>query len=262
MNIKTIVKVMNFHALLRVDRARKDADRYTRLEREVARMIDLIQNNRNFILDKWIFTPKEGAARLRIYLGSDLGFCGAVNAAAGSALEREDGGNTVVVVGRKVRGQERANLFIRRDELDARYGEIEKLLAEGIHRRLYSGIDLCYSHYYNTSRIEPVEKTIFPICLERDDLETYTEDFTVEGGDSNAILEELLVTYLNYEVKIAAVNAFAAENILRQSATNDSLKKIDEMETETRWQERKVLNQKAARKVIDSYIKTKHGRQG
>ncbi|NCB63663.1 MAG: hypothetical protein EOM52_08620 [Clostridia bacterium] len=258
MNLKTIVKVMNFHALLRVDRARREADQYMRLEREVARMLDIIQNNRNFILDKWILAPKDGAPRLRIYFGSDLGFCGAVNASVNSMLDAEPGNNTLIVIGRKIREREGVRLHLNRDDFESRYGEIEVCLAEGIRRRLYSGIDICYNHYYNTTRIEPVCKTIFPIVLERDDLETYTEDFAVEGMDINALMENLLVTYLNYEVKIAAVNAFAAENILRRSATNDSLKKIDEMEVETRWEERKTLNEKAARKVIDSYIKSEH----
>ena len=71
------------------------------------------------------------------------------------------------------------------------------------------------------------------------------------------MMEDLVITYLNYEVKIAAVNAFASENILRQRMTNDSLKKIDEMEQAAVWQARKEQNQKASRKVIDSYIRSR-----
>lgn len=256
MNIKTIVKVMNFHALLRVDRARREAEQYGRLEREVARMIDIIQNNRNFILDKWILLPREEAPRLRIYLGSDMGFCGAVNATVNSGLAAEPPENAVVTVGRKARGGDQVILSLERAEFEARYGEVEALLQDGIRRRLYSGVDICYNHYFNTTRIEPTVKTIFPIRVEREGGETYSEDFAVEGGDVNEIMESLLITYLNYEIKIAAVNAFAAENILRQNATSDSLKKIDEMETEARWAERKQANQKSVQKVIDSYVKS------
>lgn len=258
MNIKTIVKVMNFHALLRVDRAHKEADQYRMLEREVARMIDIIQNNRNFILDKWTLTAKEGAPRLRIYIGSDLGFCGAANASVNAMLEQETPENTVITIGRKVHRRDLVNLSMDREEFETRYEEIEAILKDGVHRRRYSGIDLCYDHYYNMTHIEPVTRTIFPINVERDELETYTEDFSLEGADINTMMEELVVTYLNYEVKTAAVNAFAAENILRQNATNDSLKRIDEMEEQALWASRKERNQKAARKVIDSYIKTKY----
>ncbi len=258
MNIKTIVKVMNFHALLRVDRAHKEADQYRMLEREVARMIDIIQNNRNFILDKWTLTAKEGAPRVRIYIGSDLGFWGAANASVNAMLERETPENTVITIGRKVHKRELVDLSMEREEFEARYGEIEAILAEGVRRRKYSGIDLCYDHYYNMTHIEPVRKTIFPIEVEKDKLETYAEDFSLEGADINTMMEDLIITYLNYEVKSAAVNAFAAENILRQNATNESLKGVEEMEEEARWAERKRRNELAARKVIDSYTKKKY----
>lgn len=257
MNIKTIVKVMNFHALLRVDRSRREADRYAALEREVIHMIDLIQNNRNFILDKWILTAPENAPRLRIYIGSDLGFCGAVNASANQMLAEETGENTVITIGRKLHDGGNTVLHLDRDEWESRYDEVRAILADGVRHRRFSGIDLCYDHYYNMSHIEPVQRTIFPVELERDEYETYTEDFSVEGDDVNAIMEELVVTYLNYEVKIALVNAFASENILRQAATNDSMKKIEEIEAEQNWQRRRAANEKAARKVIDSYIRSR-----
>ncbi len=258
MNIKTIVKVMNFHALLRVDRAHREADQYKMLEREVTRMIDIIQNNRNFILDKWTLTAKEGAPRVRIYIGSDLGFCGAANASVNAMLDEEVPENTVITIGRKVHKRELVDLSIQREEFEARYGEIEAILAEGVRRRKYSGIDLCYDHYYNMTHIEPTRKTIFPIEVEKDELETYAEDFSLEGADINTMMEELIITYLNYEVKSAAVNAFAAENILRQNATNESLKRVEEMEEQARWAERKRRNELAARKVIDSYTKKKY----
>ncbi|MBR0310820.1 MAG: F0F1 ATP synthase subunit gamma [Oscillospiraceae bacterium] len=258
MNIKAIVKVMNFHALLRVDRAHKEADQYQMLEREVARMVDIIQNNRNFILDRWVLQPKEGAPRLRIYIGSDMGFCGAVNASVNSVLDKEAPENTVISIGRKLHQRGTVTLSVTRDEFEPRYAEIEALLAEAVRKRKYSGIDIIYDHYYNMSHIELLEKTIFPVEFERSTQETYKEDFSVEGGDVNELMEELLITYLNYKVKSAAVNAFASENILRQNATNESLKRIDEMEERALWAERKERNLVAARRVIDSYTKTKY----
>ena len=259
MNVKTIVKVMNFHALIRVDRARRDADQYAKLEQEVVHMMDIIQNNRNFILDKWILNAPAGAPRLRIYIGSDLGFRGAVNASVNSRLARETGENSVVVIGRKLRCPEFALLNIGREEFNDEYRKINDIITQGIRRRKYSAVDLCYDHYYNMSHIEPMEKTVFPVKIERNEAESYTEDFTVEGDDIDTIMEDLLITYLNYEIKIAAVNAFAAENILRQGATSESLKKIDEMQETADWKERKISNQKAAQKVIDTFIKAKRG---
>ena len=212
MNIKTIVKVMNFHALLRVDRAHREADQYQMLEREVVRMIDIIQNNRNFILDKWTLTAKEGAPRLRIYIGSDLGFCGAANASVNAMLDQEVPENMVITIGRKIHKRDLVDLDIQREEFESRYDEIEAILVDGVRHRRYSGVDLCYDHYYNMTHIEPLKKTIFPIEVERDELETYAEDFALEGADINTMMEDLIITYLNYEIKTAAVNAFASEN--------------------------------------------------
>jgi hypothetical protein len=61
-------------------------------------------------------------------------------------------------------------------------------------------------------------------------------------------------------VKIASVNSFASENIMRQAATTESLKKIDELEEAQLRAVRKVEKQKAFAKVFDNYIKkTVHG---
>ena len=76
MNLKLVVKAMNFHALLHVDAARKKAQKYMRLEQEVGELIDLIINNRNFILDKHTLKVDPSRPALNIYIGSDYGFCG------------------------------------------------------------------------------------------------------------------------------------------------------------------------------------------
>ena len=257
MNIKTIVKVMNFHALLRVDRASREAEQYAMLGRDIVRIMDLIQNNRNLILDRRTLSAPSNAPRLRIFIGSDLGFCGAVNASVNAMLDAENGTNTVIIVGRKIHAPANAALCLSREEFEPRYGEIEAIIANGIHRHQFSGVDICYDDYIDISHIEPICKTVFPIELERDKYETYTDDFSIEGGDANTIMEELMITYISYEVKIAAINSFASENVIRQATTNESLKKIDELETEELWHRRKLLTQAAARKSIDSYIKTK-----
>ena len=74
MKVKNVVKVMNFHSLLRVDKARKDAEKYFEVEKQLRNMIDSITNNRNIILDKNILRNTSGRPVLNIYIGSDLGF--------------------------------------------------------------------------------------------------------------------------------------------------------------------------------------------
>ena len=79
MGVKNVVKVMNFHALIRVDAAKRKARRYQLMEKEVMSMLDQIMNNRNLILDKSILKPNPDKPKLTIYLGSDFGFCGNYN---------------------------------------------------------------------------------------------------------------------------------------------------------------------------------------
>ena len=79
MNVKAVVKVMNFHALLRVEASGQQALKYSTMEEELSDMMRILQNNQNLRLDKRIRLPDEGLPVLRIYLGSDLGFCGSVN---------------------------------------------------------------------------------------------------------------------------------------------------------------------------------------
>ena len=61
MNIKNVVKVMNFHSLLRVERSREAAKKYTYLGDTVADMIDNIVNNRNIMLDFNVLKVKPDA---------------------------------------------------------------------------------------------------------------------------------------------------------------------------------------------------------
>ena len=82
------------------------------------------------------------------------------------------------------------------------------------------------------------------------------DDFEIEG-DAQELLEDMMISCLIYEVRIAAASAYAAENIMRQNATSESLKKLDEMESEATRVERKKKNQAAFRKTIDSFIKQK-----
>ena len=47
MSIRSVVKVMNFHSLLRVEKSRNQAKKYTAFENVLTDMIDNIVNNRN-----------------------------------------------------------------------------------------------------------------------------------------------------------------------------------------------------------------------
>lgn len=258
-NIKSIVKVMNFQALLHVDKAHRTADKYLLLERDVNKMINIIENNKNLILDKKFAKVNPEAPRLRIYIGSDLGFCGVINASVNKELMKENGKNDIVIIGRKIHTDKPVKFEVSRDDFDDKFSEISTLFEEGIKNKLYSGIDIFYNHYHNMAQIEPMMKTVFPVESEKEsDDDLYKDDFLIEGGDVEKILQELTITYLNYELKSAIVSSYASENILRQQATNESLKHIEELEEQKRWIEHKLREKISVSRVIDSYTKLKY----
>ena len=80
MSIRNVVKVMNFHSLIRVDKAKRQADKYLMMEDQLYAMMEAIVNNRNLILDKKIFRVKSKMPpKINIYIGSDFGFCSNYN---------------------------------------------------------------------------------------------------------------------------------------------------------------------------------------
>lgn len=254
MNVKAVVKVMNFHALLRVDKSRKLAEKYILLEHELSAMMDIIVNNRNFVLDKKVIKPSSRKAVLNIYLGSDFGFCGSINSTVNNQLSK-DQDCIKITIGKKLHKSEDVLMRFTRDDFENQYGAILELLEQAVHLEKFSKINLIYNHYHNLSTIESVSKCIFPMDMKRNqDSKKYRGDFAVEG-DVTELLKKLMISYLMYEVKIAFVNSLASENITRQNATSQSLKKIDEREEERVRTERKSRNQKAFRKVIDSFMK-------
>jgi F0F1-type ATP synthase gamma subunit len=254
MKIKTPVKVMNFHALLRIDAARRASERYIRMESEVSKIIDLVINNRNFILDKHTLKADESMPPLNIYIGSDYAFCGSMNALVNGAA-REDEAGDKIIIGKKLRRPEEGVLLaMDRDEFDERYGDVEAILAGSVRGLRHSEISVVYNHYYYSGRIGLRRKKIYPIVLGAEAENLYTEDFSLEG-DVNDLLASLSAAYLGYELKIAATNSYAAENIMRHNATTESLKKIDEKEAKDMLERNKEKKQKAFAKVLDGYTK-------
>jgi F0F1-type ATP synthase gamma subunit len=254
MKIKTIVRVMNFHALLHIDAARRASERYIRMESEVSKIIDLVVNNRNFLLDKHMLKVDGNMPPLNIYIGSDYAFCGAMNSLVNGAMRGDDGG-AGIIIGKKLRTPgEGVLLSMKREELDERYGLIEGILEDSVRGLKHSEIDIIYNHYYYSGRIALRRKRIYPIVLGAEAENLYTEDFSLEG-DVNDLLASLSAAYLGYELRIAATNSFAAENIMRHAATTESLKKIDEREEEERRAENKLKKSASFAKVLDGYTK-------
>ena len=93
MSVKNTVKVMNFHALLRVPEARRKVDLAFEYERELKYIISSIVNNRIFKQEHLSLDLDKDAKELNIYLGSDLGFCANFNSNIISYLRADDDRN-------------------------------------------------------------------------------------------------------------------------------------------------------------------------
>lgn len=259
MSLKNVVKVMNFHSLLRVDRSRKIARKYSQMEEMVLEMLDNILNNRNVILDVKALRMDPSMPELQIYLGSDLGFCGNLNNLVRRTGYENGRLSKNIIVGRKLKGMTDENTLIyqSREDFAEDHGEILGLLSEGLRGKLFSSVRLVYNHYRNSSQIDFVNKVIFPMPKGLIGNEAYTEDFVYEG-DMQKLLLDLTELYLQYEVEIASQVSLAAENITRQNITTESLKKIDERDEAALQEARRELKDKEFAKVLDNFTKLRH----
>ena len=262
MSIKSVVKVMNFHSLLRVDKSRNQAKKFTAMENVLTDMIDNIVNNRNVMLDYntlWVDSKKPV---LNIYIGSDMGFCNNLNSLVKRVLTSDEDNSCNVVIGRKIRQRddERQILFLTREEYNEDNSKVMTLLEESIREVRFSQINLIYNHYFNSTQVELVKKQVFPLEKKKagkEALSEYQDDFAFEG-DVNNLLTELVLLYVKYSMEIAAAASFAAENISRQNVTTESLKKIDEREEISILQKRREKKDKQFARVLDDFTKLKH----
>ena len=255
MKIKSVVKVMNFYSLLRVDSSKKKAEEYFGYEQAVREFIDNILNNKNLILDKKMIKMNEKGRDLNIYIANDLGFCGNFNSNINEVL-KQDVENDKIIIGKKIaKGKDYPNIILSmtKEEYFEGADQINRIMFESIKNRKYKEINIIYNHYYNISRIERVKSRILPLEKTKSKKE-YQDDFAVEGN-INSILLNIIALYLGYEIKVAVENSYASENIMRQMITKESLKKIDEIEEEKARDERKIKSQKNLKKQLDNINK-------
>lgn len=256
MKIRSVVKVMNFYSLLRVDSSKKKAEKYFGYEQSVREFIDNILNNKNLILDKKMIKMNEKGKELNIYIANDLGFCGNFNSNINEVL-KQDNDNDKIIIGKKIAKNKIYNnvlISMTKDEYFEDSEKINQLMFDSIKNKQYRSINLIYNHYYNVSRIERVKQKILPLDKQKNKNEKYQEDFAVEGN-INRILLNIIALYLGYEIKVAVENSYASENIMRQMITRESLKKIDEIEEENQREERKEKNRKSLKKQLDNINK-------
>ncbi len=252
MKVKSVVKIMNFHSLLRVNSARKKAEKLNNYEKELSSMIDSIVNNKNFILDKKSLVPPKNKNSLIIYIGNDYGFCANFNTSINDLLKK-DKDNDKIIIGKKLTNN--TNKIIMSMDKDNFFKDsvsINNYILDSLINFKYNSIKVVYNHYYNINKLGLVEKIIFPIEPIKDKKKKkYNEDFVVEG-DINNILINLVSLYIGYEIQIAESSSWAAENVMRQLVTKESLDKIEKIEEEKDIMVRKEKKSKAFKRIIEN----------
>lgn len=256
MSVKNVVKVMNFHSLLKVDKSRRKAAMYFDTEIELFKIIKKILFNKNLILDKKMITPNSDAPILNVYIGNDLAFCGDFNFLINKEVRQDE--NKMIIIGRKIHSFNKENtvLYMTKEEFFADFSKVEDIIYDGIINRKYREINVIYNHYHNVNKLEFMKKKLYPLDYDEEDINShdYDDDFAMET-ELGPMLNSLIALYLCYEIKICEMNSYAAENVVRQQITRESLKKIDELEEEKAMVERKTKKQKDFQKIIENYRK-------
>lgn len=256
MNVKNVVKVMNFHSLLRVDKARRDAEKYFMVEKQLRLMIASITNNRNYILDKKILKADENKPVLNIYIGSDLGFCGGYNYNV-NVNAKTDNTSEKIMIGKKIwDSASNINYHIHKNDYLSDRKPVTELIYDAIINRNYSEINVLYNEYVNASLINWQKKRLYPLDFESDEFKEkkFNEDFVCES-EIDDLLINMIATYVDYEVLITIKNSLASENIMRQNSTTESLKKIDELDEIKAYKTYKQKQAKVSQKTIENYVK-------
>ncbi len=260
MSVRNIVKVMNFHALLRVNEARRRVSQANEYEKELKYIINLIVNNRIFKQEKISLDLSSGKKELNIYIASDLGFCASFNADVMGELRRDDKNNDKILIGKKIFNNSVENVVMTMSKEDFKVSskKVEDFLIKKLINKEYSKVNLIYIHYYNLSKQKLLKRTILPFDYfneEIDDEELKDikaiDDFVVEG-DLEFIIWNLIVTYLSVEMEVAEAWSYASENVQRQIFTSESLKKIEEKEEEKAIIERKIRKNEEFKLIIEN----------
>lgn len=253
-NIENVVKVMNFHSLLRVDKAKRKANKFLTVEEELIDIIVHILYNKNLKLDyKDILANKRGKT-LNIYIANDMGFCGNFNSSV-MEMSKKDTEAQKIMVGEKIFLNDKNTILnISKDDFYHDFKQIENIISSLFNNHQLSEINIIYNRYYSVGDIRLEKRNIYPIKLENTGDNSFDADYIIEN-DVYELLEHLILLYLCYQIKIIESNSWASENVMREKITRESLKKINNLNEEKNRIERKNKKYISFKKQINNYRK-------
>lgn len=251
-SIKNVVKVMNFHSLLRVDKARKKAEKYLSVGEEITKILTEILYNKNLVLDKQILMPDKTKPILDIYIANDYGYCGDFNSSVRRAIMKNVDNYKIIIGSKIVYKDNKTVLKLEKDLFNQEFTQIRHYIEKALLDMSYREINIYYNHYYTSTTFEFKKVNVFPLEFKG---EYYSGvDYTAETNLQN-MLKSLVAFYICYQLKMCECISEAAENLNRNQITSMALDKIEEKEEEKRNQYLRKRNEEACFKNVENYKK-------
>lgn len=251
-SIKNVVKVMNFHSLLRVDKARKRAENYLKVGNEITDILSQILYNKNLVLDKQALVPNEDMPILDIYIANDYGYCGDFNSSVRRAIMKNLDNDKIIIGKKIVYKDNKTVLKIEKDDFEKRFLEIQHYIEKALIDMSYREINIYYNHYFSSTTFGFKKIKVFPIDFTGEYYEG--NDFIAET-DLKKMLKSLVSFYICYQLKMCECISEAAENLNRNQITRMALDRIEEQEIEDRNAELRKKNEEACFKNVENYKK-------
>lgn len=252
-SIQNIVRVMNFHALARIDKAKSNSAKAMETEELLEDTIRQIYYNKNLNIDKKLLKENESGIDLNIYIGSDLSFCGDFNTSILSELNNDENGERIIIGQKIYRVSNKPYIYAMSKEdfyKDSSY--ISEIIDEYLANKKVRTINIIYNKYYSIDDIRLEKLQIFPVDLKMKEGDNYDIDFVIEN-DANNVLRNILAEYLNFRVRIAEKSSWAAENVNRERIARESMKRIDELKDEEQIKENQKQRELDLAEQIDTF---------
>ena len=251
-SIKNVVKVMNFHSLLRVDKARKKADNYLKVGNEITTILSEILYNKNLVLDKEVLVPDPNMPILDIYIANDYGYCGDFNSSVRRAILKNPNNDKIIIGKKIIYKDDKTVLKIEKDDFNDRFAEIQHYVEKSLLNMSYSEINIYYNHYYSSTTFGFKKIKAFPIEFTG---KYYEGNDFVSETDLQKMLKSLASFYICYQLKMCECISEAAENLNRQQITRMALDKIEEQEEIKKAAETRKKNEEACFKNVENFKK-------
>jgi F0F1-type ATP synthase gamma subunit len=251
-SIKNVVKVMNFHSLLRVDKARKRAENYLQVGNEITTILSEILYNKNLVLDKKVLVPDKDMPILDIYIANDYGYCGDFNSAVRRVILKNLNNDKIIIGKKIVYKDSQTVLKIEKDDFESRFIEIQHYIEKALIDMSYSEINIYYNHYYSSTTFGFKKVKVFPVEFTG---EYYDGNDFVAETDLQKMLKSLVSFYICYQLKMCECISEAAENLNRNQITRMALDRIEEQEVEDRNAMLRKKNEKACFENVENFKK-------